>query len=431
MTAPISDVVQVSVTTTGAAVQSAGFGIGLILGIFKQFAERVRSYASTAEMVADGFSSTDEVYKAAAAYLSQSPAPTRVKIGRRSADVVNIAITAVNTFLYSLKINGVAYTYTSDGSATQAEIGAGLIAAYNAAVSGLVMTYSTGVLTLTGTTNLDFSVNTLSANLAFQTLAASDVLGDDLDACLLYDPDFYGVVGTDRSSANQQLIVTWAAANKKLAFVSTQEAGVVDTAVGSDTTSLAAILHTAAQDRAVVFYHAAANANYIDAAGMGRVLALKPGAYTFDFKDLTGIAASSLTSTQRANAAAKKCNVIESRGGLNQVHDGWVASGKFVDQIHGRDWLANEIAVNIFAALSAPLKVPYTDGGIAIVDAAARQAGSLGVTRGYLESFSTSFPKKSEISSVNRANRVLVDGKMVAQEAGAIHSVIYELNVQV
>lgn len=431
MSAPISDVVDVTLTTESAAVQSVGFGIGLILATHKLWTDRVRSYGATSEMTADGFLSTDTAYVAAARYLGQSPSPLTVKIGRRSADVVNIAITAVNAFLYSLKIDGIAYTYTSDGSATQAEIGAGLIAAYNAAVSGLVMTYATGVLTLTGTTDLAFSVTNLSANLAQSALTASATIAHDLDAIVLVNPDFYGVVGTDRSAANQKLVADWAASNGKLAFVSTQEANTVDQDSTTDTTTLGPVLKALGYDRAAVFYSADANANFIDAAAMGRALALQPGSYTLSDKDLQGVAVSSLTPTQRANSLSKNVNVYEARGGLNQVNDGRVASGKFVDQIHGRDWLVNEVAVDVFAAISAPLKVPYTDAGILMIEQAVRQAGELGVSRTYLESFTVTTPKRADTSSVDRANRLLKDVRMSAVEAGAIHKAQINILVSV
>jgi hypothetical protein len=430
MTAPMTDVVDITVNLSIPNVQAEGYGVGLILATHKHTNPRSKSYASTAEMSADGFASTEEAYKAAAAYFAQEPAPDVVKIGRRSADVVAIDIVAANTFLYSVTINGTAYTFTSDGSATQAEIGAGLVAAIGTNVSGLTPTYATGVLTLTGTTNLAWSLGTLSANLTAQAITATDSISDDLDAIALYDGDFYGMVGTDRSAANQLLVVAWASAAKKLAFVSTQEAGVVDVATGSDTTTLAAVLKAAAYDRACCLYHTGANANYIDAAAMGKVLALKPGSYTLDFKTLIGIVVDSLTSTQRANAAAKYCNIYETRGSAGQVIDGRVSSGKFVDQIHGRDWFSNQLVVNMFAALSSGLKNPFTDAGIGVLEGAAVQAGELGIARGYLESYDTDFPTRDETSAIDRGNRLYTGASMTVYEAGAIHAVEFDLNIQ-
>lgn len=52
-----------------------------------------------------------------------------VAAGRK---LLSVAIGASNSQVYSITLNGVAYTYTADGSATTAEIAAGLVAAINA-----------------------------------------------------------------------------------------------------------------------------------------------------------------------------------------------------------------------------------------------------------------------------------------------------------
>jgi hypothetical protein len=51
---------------------------------------------------------------------------------------VSVALTAVNSTLYTVTINGVAFSYTSDGSATTAEIAVGLAAAINAGTQPVV-----------------------------------------------------------------------------------------------------------------------------------------------------------------------------------------------------------------------------------------------------------------------------------------------------
>lgn len=74
----------------------------------------------------------------------------------QAAQVTTIAIPSspANSTAYSVLINGISASYTSDGSATQAEVGAGLAAAL-AAEPGtrgqMTAAYSTGTLTLTGT----------------------------------------------------------------------------------------------------------------------------------------------------------------------------------------------------------------------------------------------------------------------------------------
>lgn len=432
MSAPISDVVDVSVSTASAAVQAPGFGKALVLATHAHFTDRTREYGSVADMVVDGFSTTEPAYLAALAYFSQEPAPTKIKIGRRAADNVPVAITAVNSFVYTIVLNGVTYTYTASGSTTQAAIGAGLVAAIGSAVPGMTPSYSTGILTLTGTAGTPYSVGALSANLVQNALTATETLTAALDAVLLSDTDFYGLVlASDRASADMQAAATWVSANKRLLFAATAEANVIGVAPGSDTTTLPAILKAAAYDRVIVFYHASAATVFVDAAAAGWVLSKNPGSYTFAFKTLIGIPISNLSPNQRANALGKNANVYEERGGVNQVNDGRVSSGKWVDQIHGRDWLASIVTINIFQLLSSALKVPYTDDGISQIDQVTRQAGALAVNRDYLDSYSVTWPKVASISANDKAARVLNGGVMVAQEKGAIQKVIFKITVLV
>jgi hypothetical protein len=52
--------------------------------------------------------------------------------------LVSVVLTAVNSHAYNLTINGTAVTYTSDSSATTAEVAAGLVAAINASTETTV-----------------------------------------------------------------------------------------------------------------------------------------------------------------------------------------------------------------------------------------------------------------------------------------------------
>lgn len=77
-----------------------------------------------------------------------------VNSGGQTNDTWTIAIPASpdNSTLYSVTINGSVCSYTTDGSATQAELGAGLVAAINAtpaARGAYVPSYAGGTLTLT------------------------------------------------------------------------------------------------------------------------------------------------------------------------------------------------------------------------------------------------------------------------------------------
>jgi len=74
-----------------------------------------------------------------------------VNASPQAAQVATVTITAQNDTLYTVTINGVSVTYTSDASGTQAEISAGLQAAIEAepSISGLVIASGSTTLIIT------------------------------------------------------------------------------------------------------------------------------------------------------------------------------------------------------------------------------------------------------------------------------------------
>lgn len=132
----LSDVVNVSITRESSALTLPGFGTPLILGVHSHFAERLRYYTKLADLLTDGFLTSDAIYKQAAFVFSQRPRPTRVAIGRRAAAVAQTQVIVTpaapgSSTLYRVHLNGTNIDFTTDGSATQAELRDGLILAFN------------------------------------------------------------------------------------------------------------------------------------------------------------------------------------------------------------------------------------------------------------------------------------------------------------
>ena len=84
----IDDIVNVVVSTAGAATPRDGFNIGLIVGKSTRIevSERCRVYSGLEAMLDDGFAVTDPEYKAATLYFAADPAPSKVVIGVCGAD---------------------------------------------------------------------------------------------------------------------------------------------------------------------------------------------------------------------------------------------------------------------------------------------------------------------------------------------------------
>jgi hypothetical protein len=117
------------------------------------------------------------------------------------------------------------------------------------------------------------------------------------------------------------------------------------------------------------------------------------------------------------------------------TQNGKVAAGEWIDVIRFRDWLEEEIKVNVVTAMINRNKVPYTDAGIAIIEAAIRQALARGQATGgiapteYDENgnenlgYTVTVPLAATISPNQKASRILEDVQFTARLAGAIHVV--------
>jgi hypothetical protein len=168
---------------------------------------------------------------------------------------------------------------------------------------------------------------------------------------------------------------------------------------------------------------------------MARCFAILPGGETWANKKLAGVTTDPLTETQYIAITGKNGNTFERFRNISITQNGKVAAGEWIDVIRFRDWLQEEITVNVFNALVNSDKIPYTDEGIAIIETQIRQALELGTRRGGIApieydedgnenyGYTISVPLSSSISANQKATRVLQDVSFTARLAGAIHVV--------
>lgn len=437
---PLSDIVDVTITTESAQVRAKGYGIPLILSATAAFGDRVRAFFDLAELTAAGLGAATPEYKAAQALFSQSPRPEKVLIGRcvnRPTQRHKVTIVLVqNATTYTLKVDGTEVSFTSDANATVDEIRTGLKAAIDALAKPITVTNEIGTSEITITNNaaggwtrfevLDVNLLGIVQDHADPGLAA------DLDAIKAVNDEWYGLSYLFPSAACVTSIAAWVEANGKLYVQTSQETKIITTAAGG-ATDIAKVLQTAAYMRTAIIYHPD-NGAFSDFAWLGKCLPLDPGSETWKFKRLSGVATTNLTPTHVANAKAKNANYYYEIAGVPTTADGKVAGNDWIDSIRGRDWIESGMAEKIFTSLSNAKKVPYTDAGIAVIEAGVRAQLMQAVSVGLIAedpAFTVTVPKASAALPADKSARILRNVLFEATLAGAIHEIRIQGRVSV
>ena len=317
--------------------------------------------------------------------------------------------------------NAIVSVFTVTGGASQAT--ATLVD--NDQATGTIV-LSSDDLSKTFTITVTAEILSLQKGLQIEDLVASDPVQDDLDAVSNSSNDWYGVALTSR--AVQDIIATadWVETRPKLFGTCSSQEAIINESANDDQTSLAYQLFSTGYDRTFLLWHQDADDDYPECAWMGRCLPLEPGSETWKFKTLNTIPYSNLSTNQAINAQTKSCNTYQFVGGRNITAEGVVSSGEFIDIIRGVDWLTARIQEFVFFVLVNNNKVPYTDTGIAMIEAEVRRALDLGVTNNFLAAdpqYTISVPRAAAVPPNDKANRILKNVNFQATLAGAIHFV--------
>lgn len=250
-----------------------------------------------------------------------------------------------------------------------------------------------------------------------------------LDAIEGIDSDWYAAVLTDRTKANQLELATWIEARSKIAGVASSDSDIVDQSFAVDNSSIAYQLNNSGFCRTFVLYHdfaGAAGDNGPDAAWFGAMLPRQAGSATWAFKTLATVSAVLLTSTQRKNALDKSANTYENRGGVNITRQGTMACGEYIDIMRGIDWFEARLCERILSKLVNLPKIPYTDAGIAIVEAEVRAQISDAIDIDFAANDPepvVTVPLARNVPANDKALRRLNNVEFCFAPAGAIHFV--------
>ncbi len=245
------------------------------------------------------------------------------------------------------------------------------------------------------------------------------------------EASFYGFHLTDfRSPAEVSAAVEWAEANEKLFCFEYFDYNSCPVTNFSYYRSFALYsAGTAGQEEL-------SNGNrYAALAWMAKCFGYDPGTETWHLKELATVVPTALGMTEKLELAGKHINTFLRYAGANCTIGGYTLAGEWIDVIRFRDWLKAEIQIRVFNILKTNRKVPYTDGGIALIEGAIESTlkegqGIGGIAQtGYnsdgeaLLGYQVHVPLAGELTEAERKSRKLVGCRFTVRLAGAIHLV--------
>jgi hypothetical protein len=247
---------------------------------------------------------------------------------------------------------------------------------------------------------------------------------------------WYGFTIASRVQADIESAASWSESGGYHLFVpQSADATFLNGTAGN----VALVLEAAGYDRTVgPLYHVTSSGSangYADAAWASRCLGFdldSPGGRgIWAYKTLDGITFDNVTSAQATAIWDASGNLYGRNSGLSFTSKGTLASGEYVDVQTTIDWLTLRLQEDVLAAFVASNVIPYTDAGIAKIQAVIKERGDLGVTNGHLSPdfpVLVTVPKVSSLSPTQRQSRVL-QATLQAYLAGGIQKLELAVNL--
>lgn len=420
-TVPYKEITLTNFVVTGGASQAT-----ITVTETVEQKDEIRTYSNIEEVGVD-FSTSDAEYKKASALFGQDLKPEKVKIARRRTPVAqknNVDVTTVtdNTD-YTVTINGTEFTFNSGVSATASAIVDGLIAAIGGG-SEPVSTVDNGddfdITADTPGESFDIQVTT---NMTLTTVTANQGMASDIAKAEETDSDWYFAIITTTLELD---ILEGAKATEtriKLFAYETNDADVRNNVANN----IAAKLKEKSYDRTFGIY-LTDSASEPEAAWVGGQAPKDPGSITWKFKQLSGVTVDDLTTTDKSNLETNNVNHYTTVGGVNITQQGTVTSGEFIDIMRGTDWIQARIEEDVYSTLVNENKVPFTNEGIDVIKSRILAVLKRAVNNGILvntpeQPLKVEAPDVTEISTQDKANRLLQTVTFEGFYSGAIHKV--------
>lgn len=216
---------------------------------------------------------------------------------------------------------------------------------------------------------------------------------------------------------------TWAEANSKLFGFAWVTGTCPITLTGLDRTF--AIFGGSTED--------GVNNLHVATAWMAKCFGYEAGSETWAHKSLGNVSVSQLTDAEVQTIKSAGANFYQKYANQKCTLDGKLGSGEWIDIIRFRDWLVNELRVNLVALFANNTKIPYTDAGITAIENVITEVLKRGQTVGGIAQneygaddtitygYTVSVPRAYEVPATTKQQRKLTGVTFTAKLAGAIH----------
>ena len=485
-TRPITRFVDVEIQKDTPRVSAAGFNILMIItdSVLLSTSRRNREFTTQAAVEAF-FGASSEEAKAADAFFFQDPflkdQPDKLQFGRYAdaaiAALIEMGSSPQSTLATWIAVTDGEFSVDIDGGAVEltgldfssitslddvasvidTALGANgdcyfLVDRFNinsgtTGVTSLITLLETVAAPagtdISGSGFLDGDIIESPTNLGGSILSQgqiADTFAAALTAIEAVENDWYamGALKKFRDLTITETMADEIESRRKMFLIATNDA---NTLVLGNTSTQAYYVKNANYKRTAFIYHDNSDL-YPDMSWMGQQLPKDLGSTNWSYKNLAGIAegadadipAVSLTETEKDGGLDVNCNLYSTVLAASYTYFGTMGGGKnvdkegeFIDIIRNIDFLQARIEEGLLALLVEKEIIPFTNAGISIVDNRLRsRLDEYGVKQGILVdgTITTSFPKRSEVSTSDRDDRKLPDGTFTAELAGAVNTII-------
>jgi hypothetical protein len=438
----LEDIINVVTTISVSTIAEEGFSVPLIYAHHTHFSDLVRTYSVSSfktAMIADGFTTSEAAYQAALSLAKQNPVGTTFKVGKRTtADVqiVRLTPTVANSAIYSLSVDKpdgttVTATFTSDGTATAAEICTGLAAAINTATGLTTASGASGTyVENTSVADQQWSFWNLTANLFLTDESAGPGnVGTDLTAIKDFDGDWYGLVLATSAPNVIEEAADWIETERKLLVAQTHDMRVFDpTTYPGNSGNIFKSIDTQNYVRTHVTYHSRAQVFY-GGAWLASIISYEPGKADWMFKTIAGATAEKLSTTNAGRITSLNGSFYQTvYKGKDVTGSAQGGTGIFLDLVQLSDWARARAIEAILVMLTSSPKVPHTDQGAGnAIWGAYKGVIDRGIDNeainGDPATWSIVVPKRAQLSPTDRSLYRWPGTSFSFTPTGAVHSV--------